>query len=186
MRCDSLWLETTICRIFRMPERKILEPHLEADAVYAAYCGERQTVRRSHLQVIWLLLPGSTVGEVSAVMGLCDRWILKLIGRWDAQGVEGLGDRRRGNAGAQPRLDAAGLAALASALEAAPEDGGLWSRRKVAAWMSAYLGREVSPCGAGKPRITRALPSVGRLTSTVTASPPWWSARRLRLSQHCD
>ncbi len=128
-----------------MAARKILIGDLEADAVYAAYRVERAVVRRSHLQVIWLLLSGSTVSEVSSVTGLCERWIKKLMDRWNAQGLEGLGDRRQGNAGAEPLLDAVGLGALASALEAEPEDGGLWSGRKVAAWMSAYLGREVSP-----------------------------------------
>lgn len=123
----------------------MLVPHLEAEAVYAAYRGEREAVRRAHLQVIWLLLSGRTLAEVSAVTGLCGRWILKLMDRWNAQGLEGLGDRRRSNAGAAPLLDAAGLAALATALQGAPADGGLWSGRQVAAWMSAYLGREVSP-----------------------------------------
>jgi transposase len=128
-----------------MAERKMLIGHLEADGVYGAYRGEREAVRRSHLQVIWLLLSGSTVAEVSAVTGLCGRWILKLMDRWNDHGLAGLGDRRRSNSGAEPLLDAAGLAALAAALEVAPADGGLWSGRQVAAWMSAYLGREVSP-----------------------------------------
>ena len=128
-----------------MPERKILEAHPGAAAVYAAYRGERETVRRAHLQVIWLLLSGRTVAEVSAVTGFCGRWILKLMDRWNERGLAGLGDRRRLNAGAEPLLDGAGLAALAAALDGAPADGGLWSGRQVAAWMSAYLGREVSP-----------------------------------------
>lgn len=123
----------------------MLKAHLAAEVVYAAYRGERETVRRAHLQVIWLLLSGRSVAEVSAVTGLCGRWILKLMDRWNDAGLAGLGDRRRSNAGAEPLLNAAGLAALAAALDDAPEDGGLWSGRQVAAWMSAYLGRAVSP-----------------------------------------
>ena len=42
-------------------------------------------------------------------------------------------------------LEAAGLEALSEVLEGAPPDGGLWSGRKVAAWMSARLGRPVDP-----------------------------------------
>jgi transposase len=101
-------------------------------------------VRRSHLQVIWLLLSGESMASVSRLSGLTVRWIRKLVGRWNAAGLAGLGDRRRGNAGAARLLDAAGLAALAVALDGSPEDGGLWSGRQVAAWMSAYLGRPVS------------------------------------------
>ncbi len=67
-----------------------------------------------------------------------------VVARWNAEGPAGLGDRRRGN-GAAPVLDAAGLAALAAALDAGPADGGLWSGRKVVAWMSVYPGRAVDP-----------------------------------------
>jgi len=59
------------------------------------------------------------------------RWVEKLVARWNAEGPAGLGDRRRSD-GAAPVLDAAGLAALAAALEQEPEDGGPWSGRKVA------------------------------------------------------
>ncbi len=118
--------------------------HEGSEAVFSAYRSERDAVRRSHLQVIWLLLSGETIAAVSRVSGYTGRWIRILIGRWNAAGVAGLGDRRRDNAGAGSLLDEAGLAALALALEGSPDDGGLWSGRQVAAWMSAYLGREVS------------------------------------------
>ena len=128
-----------------MGVRKMLKWHVDAWEVREAYRGERNSVRRSHLQVIWLLLSGDPVAEVARVSGFTERWIAKLIDRWNADGLGGLGDRRRGNDGAKPLLDAAGMGALAAALEAAPADGGLWSGRQVAAWMSAYLGRPVSP-----------------------------------------
>jgi transposase len=122
----------------------MLEPHWDAAEALAAYRGEREAVRRSHLQVIWLLLSGEAMAAVARVTGFSVRWIEKLAARWNAEGPAGLGDRRRGN-GAAPVLDAAGLSALARALEADPEDGGLWSGRKVAGWMSGYLGRPVDP-----------------------------------------
>ncbi len=111
--------------------------------IVAAYRRERDAVRRSHLQVIWLLLDGMATVEVSRVTGFGVRWIEKLIHRWNGAGLAGLGDRRRGNAGREPVLDAAGRAALTALLEGAPPDGGLWSGRKVAAWMSERLGRPV-------------------------------------------
>ena len=121
----------------------IVEAHCPAGEVAAAYRSERDAVRRSHLQVIWLLLDGMAAPEVSRVTGFCARWIEKLIHRWNADGLAGLGDRRRNNSGKAPLLDAEGLAALAEVLDGAPPDGGLWSGRKVAAWMSARLGRPV-------------------------------------------
>ncbi len=93
----------------------MLEPHAEASAVFEAYRGERDAVRRSHLQVIWLLLAGETPATVSRVSGFGARWIAKLVGRWNAEGFDGLGDRRRDNCGAAPLLDTAGLAASAAA-----------------------------------------------------------------------
>ena len=122
----------------------MLLPHWDAARALEAYRGEREAVRRSHLQVIWLLLSGEAASVVARVTGFSMRWIEKLVARWNAEGPAGLGDRRRGN-GAAPVLDEAGLAALAAALDAGPADGGLWSGRKVAAWMSAYLGRPVDP-----------------------------------------
>jgi transposase len=122
----------------------MLVPHWDAPATLEAYRVERDAVRRSHLQVIWLLLSGEAATVVARVTGFSVRWIEKLVARWNAEGPAGLGDRRRGN-GAAPVLDGAGLAALAAALDEGPADGGLWSGRKVAAWMSIYLGRPVDP-----------------------------------------
>src|SRR6266446_6392166 len=98
---------------------KMLEPHWDAATALAAYRGEREAVRRSHLQVIWLLLSGEAASAVARVTGFSLRWVEKLVARWNAEGPVGLGDRRRRN-GAAPVLDAAGLAALAAALDEGP------------------------------------------------------------------
>lgn len=127
-----------------MSERKVLKRHVAALGVRDGYRGERDAVRRSHLQVIWLLLLGDSGPEVARVTGFSVRWIAKLMDRWNAFGMDALGDRRRGHGGARPLLDEAGLAALAAALAGPPADGALWSGRQVARWMSADLGREVS------------------------------------------
>lgn len=120
-----------------------VEKRCPIEEIEAAYRGERDAVRRSHLQVIWLLRGGTPAPEVSRVTGFCGRWIEKLIHRWNADGLAGLGDRRHGNAGQKPVLDAAGVAALSALLEEPPPDGGLWSGRKVAAWISDRIGRPV-------------------------------------------
>ena len=116
----------------------------EFSALDRAYRVERDGRRRSHMQVIWFLLQDNGVSEASRVTGFSGRWINKLIDRWNARGLAGLGDRRCNNKGAQPLLDDEGLAALDAALSEDPADGGVWSGRQVTNWMSDYLGRPVS------------------------------------------
>jgi len=50
-----------------MSDGKILIEHLSAVEVYSTYRKEVDTVRRSHLQVIWRLLEGDAASEVSRV-----------------------------------------------------------------------------------------------------------------------
>ena len=56
------------------------------------------------------------------------------------QAAAALGDQRRGNGRAASLLREDVLAALAERLHTPPEDGGLWSGPKVAAWMARHLG----------------------------------------------
>ena len=127
-----------------MGSRKMVLRRTDFPSLDQAYRVERDGRRRSHMQVIWLLLQDNPVSEAARVTGFSDRWINILIDRWNAQGLAGLGDRRRDNKGAQPLLDDEGLAALEAALREDPADGGLWSGRQVTGWMSDYLGRPVS------------------------------------------
>ena len=99
-------------------------------------------VEKSHLQVIWLLAKGHSRGQVAEITALSPRWIDKLRRRYAAHGVEALGDLRHNNQGASPLLDAADLEALRERLASPPEDGGLWSGRKVAAWIAKRCGLE--------------------------------------------
>ena len=109
------------------------------------YRAARSPVERSHLQIVWLLSRGRSEREVAQVTGYGRRWIAEIVGRYNWEGPDGLGDRRRGNAGARPLLGADDEAALRAALAGPPSDGGLWTGPKVAAWMAARLGRKVWP-----------------------------------------
>src|ERR671933_105855 len=107
------------------------------------YRAARSPVGRSHLQIVWLLSRGRSAREVAQVTGHGRRWVAEIVRRCAEGGPDGLGDRRRGNAGAKPLLGAGGEAALRAALAGSPADGGLWTGPKVAAWMAARLGRRV-------------------------------------------
>ena len=119
--------------------------HLSAAELGRRDRAARDRVERGHLQVVWLLVQGRSRSEVARVMGLSGLWVAEVVRRYNAKGPDGLGDRRRGNAGAKPLLGAEDEAALRAALTAPPGDGGLWTGPKVAAWMAARLGRKVWP-----------------------------------------
>ena len=125
-----------------MRERFTVAAHLSADALAARYRAAGDPVSRSQLHMVWLLVSGRPLAEVAAVTGYSTRWVRKVVKRYNAAGPDDLGDRRRGNRGGEPLLDDAGRAALTAALDEAPPEGGLWTGRKVAAWIAGRTGRE--------------------------------------------
>src|SRR4028118_582468 len=160
--------------------------HLSVEELEARYRAAQDATEARHLQAIWLLAQGRTFLEVAEVLAFVPRWVERLAARYNASGPEALGDRRRRNgkaaspltpgpaggrgrrAGgraarrrrrprAAARLPPQLLAALAERLERPPEDGGVWSGPKVAAWMARRLGlRRAPPApGRGAPRPPR-------------------------------
>jgi transposase len=119
--------------------------HLSTAELGQRYRAARQPIERSHLQIIWLVSQGRSEREVAAVTGYGQRWIAEIVRRYNAGGAGGLGDQRARNTGAQPLLSQEDEVALRDALAASPADGGLWTGPKVAAWMTACLGRKIWP-----------------------------------------
>src|SRR3954466_8345584 len=109
------------------------------------YRAARSPIERSHLQVVWLLSRGRSEREVAQVTGYGRRWVGEVARRYEEAGPDGLGDRRRGNAGARPLLGAEGEAALRARLAEPPAGGGRGRGLLVATGMSAGLGRQVRP-----------------------------------------
>src|SRR5918911_5032138 len=122
-----------------------LVAHLSPAELGQRYRAARSPVERSHLQIVWLLSRGRSEREVAQVTGYGRRWVGEVARRYEEGGPDGLGARRRGNAGARPLLGTEDEAALRVALAEPPSDGGPWTGPKVAAWMAARLGREVWP-----------------------------------------
>ena len=108
-----------------MSRRRGVLGHHRADVVLAAYRKERDPVRRSHLQVIWLLLSGEPMASVSRLSGLTPRWIRTLIGRWNGEGLAGLGGT------------------------ATPGPSRFWTRRVLRRWpRRSTAHRKTAGCGA--------------------------------------
>jgi transposase len=114
--------------------------HLGVAELQAGYrCSTDATLAR-HYQVIWLLAQGHTVRETARLTGFVARWVDELLARYNRFGPSSLGDRRRGN-GAKPTiLTPEVLAMVRERLKSRPEDGGVWTAKKVAALMAAELG----------------------------------------------
>src|SRR5690242_21878250 len=104
-----------------------LAAHLSPAELGQRYRAARSPVERSRLQIIWPLSRGRSEREVARVTGYGRRWVGEVARRYDEGGPDGLGDRRRGNAGAKPLLGAEDEAALRVALAEPPADGGLWT-----------------------------------------------------------
>src|SRR3954454_11203116 len=76
-----------------------LAAHLSPAELGRRYRAARSPVERSHLQVVWLLSRGRGEREGAQVTGYGRRWVGEVARRYDEGGPDGLGDRRRGDAG---------------------------------------------------------------------------------------
>lgn len=114
--------------------------HLSVENLEERYVGCQNATASRHFQVIWLLARGHSISQVSATTAYGERWIEQLLARYNAEGPETLGDLRRRNGASATILKPDLLAKLGDRLREPPADGGLWSSRKVAAWMAGELG----------------------------------------------
>ena len=121
-----------------------MPPHLALDELEQRYRRATDAVARSQWQMVWLLAGGTPTAEVARVTGYSVNWVREIAKRYREEGPAGIGDRRHGNPGAAPLLDAAQQAQLRAALGGPAPHGDIWTCRGVAAWMSAVLGRPVS------------------------------------------
>jgi transposase len=123
--------------------------HLSVSALEQQYRSCTDVTAARHLQAIWLLAKGHHIAEVSVTVSYARRWVERLLARYNAQGLQALGDLRRRNGTSPSVLKPDLLDKLKDRLREPPPDGGLWTSPKVAAWMAAEL------------RLTRVAPQRG-------------------------
>jgi transposase len=114
--------------------------HLSVLALEQQYRSCTDVTAARHFQTIWLLAKGHEIAEVSATVSFARRWVERLLARYNAHGPQALGDLRRRNGTSPSVLRPDLLEKLEARLLEPPPDGGLWSSRKVAAWMAGELG----------------------------------------------
>ena len=97
-------------------------------------------VEARHIQAIWLPAQGRTVAATAAVTAFGGRWVEQLLERYNASGPAALANGLRRN-GCKPKvLTPEMLNKLRVRLAEPPPDGGLWSSRKVAAFLAEQGG----------------------------------------------
>src|SRR3954451_8053367 len=144
-----------------------LAAHLSPAELGQRYRAARSPIERSHLQVVWLLSRDRSEREVAQVTGYGRRWVGEVARRYEEGGPDGLGDRRRGNAGARALLGAEGEAARRAVLAEPPAAGG-----------------GGAGCAAGPPRRRRAVDGAeGGDVDGGPARPQGLAATRLGLPQ---
>ena len=172
-----------------MARRLIIPPHLPVPELERRYRAAQAPVARSHWHIIWLLARGDPTTTVADVTGYSVNWVREIARRYRDDGPAGLGDRRHTNPGAAPLLDVAQQDALRAVLAGPAPDGGLWTSRKVATWISERVGRPVAEVRGWeylqrlgfspqrpRPRATRADPAAQaafKKRGSKTKSTPW-------------
>ena len=120
--------------------------HLSVSALEEKYRSCTDVTAARHVQTIWLLAKGHTIAEVAATVSFARRWVERLLARYNAEGLDALGDLRCRNGTSPSVLRPDLLERLKARLREPPPDGGLWTSRKVAAWMAGERGlTEVLP-----------------------------------------
>lgn len=126
-----------------MARRTKLEPHATPEELKQLYLATKDLSERRHFQVLWLISQGQTQAQAGALAGISERWVHEIVKRYNAGGIEAMRDRRHDHPGAPRALDAEGERALEAALQSRPDDGGLWTSKKVAKWIRGRMGRTV-------------------------------------------
>ena len=124
-----------------MPRRIQLAPHLSVEELGQRYKQATTPAAARRYQALWLIGQGQTAKAAAALVGLSDKWVRALVHRYNQAGDAGLTDRRTQHPGQPPLLSADQQHALAQALQAPPVEGGVWTGRKVAAWIERTTGR---------------------------------------------
>lgn len=116
--------------------------HMEASVIESRYKSCTDAREKTHWQIILLAMQSISSKDIAHIVRYGQRWVEKLIQRYNEEGPNGLLDKRKRNK-SYKLLNPELMHELEKALESPPPDGGLWTSPKVALWMSNRLGRPV-------------------------------------------
>ncbi len=128
-----------------MARRIHLRPDLSVDELERRYRAAKEPHERTWWQILWLLARGQLAKDIAESTGYSRYWIGQIAKRYNAEGPEGMYNRRYTHSHrAAPLLSGEQLAALSTAVRGPAPEGDDWTGRLVAEWMSQTLGRPVS------------------------------------------
>lgn len=128
-----------------MARRIHLRPDLSVDELERRYRAAKEPHERSWWQILWLLARGQLAKDIAESTSYSRYWIGQIAKRYNAEGPEGMHNRRYTHSHrAAPLLSSEQLAALATVVRGSTPEGDNWTGRLVAEWMSEQLGRPVS------------------------------------------
>ncbi len=85
-----------------MGKRLTVAQQLCIEELGQRYRQAKESIERSHWQILWLLAQGHTSAKVAQVTGYGIPWVRQLVWRYNTQGPEGLHDERHRNPGRPP------------------------------------------------------------------------------------
>lgn len=128
-----------------MPRITQLEPHLAPEELKARYLASKDAGERTRLHALWLVSTGSHSGRDAArLLGRSNGWFVAVARAYNTGGPQAvLAVERKGRqqGGKPASLTPTLLVELQTALEQPPPGGGLWTGKKVAAWIEAKTGK---------------------------------------------
>lgn len=128
-----------------MPALAEIASHLSVEDLRARFIACDDATEKIHLQAIMLRSQGRSTDEVAGICGFNTDWVRRLVRRYNRGGPDALKDGRRTNGKERLLTDKQINRLKHAVLNETPPGGGLWTGPKVAAWMSALLGRHVNP-----------------------------------------
>jgi hypothetical protein len=76
-----------------------LEDHLAVEELGARYRGAKDSVKRTHVQFVWLLAQNESAKRTAEITGYSTRWVSEVARRLNGGGTEALRDHQHQNPG---------------------------------------------------------------------------------------
>jgi len=118
--------------------------HLSYEEVTKRYRSCSDARLKTWWHIIWLMSDPAqriTVTKAASLVGCHPNWARQIVRRYNAEGPDGLTDKRANNPGGEPLLNEEQRAELSEALLGPAKGGGLWTGPRVAQWVKDKTGK---------------------------------------------